>query len=282
MDWKLAKNYTIIFLIILNIILFIANLTNYGKYRISKVQKNAVISYLSKNNISIYDDLATEYFPMQQLEAKKVSHDYFNLQDIFFQNTDNIKRTEEFNNTIFSNKTEVLTISSDYIFYEDNMTLENFNYSKENVLKICADYSAKIKKYYGGFNLNIIYENKGYFLAEYISEYGGYNIFNNYILFKIYKDGTKGITFHYLQIEGFLGDKIDICSADEALYIFSKEIKKIFTRDIAIKKMELGYFTNETKENSSKYSLIPYYRIYIKGIDTPFYLNAYTNTFLHR
>ena len=46
MDTKLAKNYTIIFLIILNLVLFTLSFLLEEKYKITKERENTIVSYL--------------------------------------------------------------------------------------------------------------------------------------------------------------------------------------------------------------------------------------------
>ena len=70
MDTKLAKNYTIIFLVILNLILFIIGFLLEEKYKITKEQQNTIISYLEKENIKIYTDIPKNYDPMPQISMK--------------------------------------------------------------------------------------------------------------------------------------------------------------------------------------------------------------------
>lgn len=280
MDWKLAKNYTIIFLIILNIILFVANFFNDNKYKISQSQKNAIMSYLEKNNINLYTDLPVKHYPMQQIRVIKQSYDYFVLQDIFFENKENIKRTEEFSNTIFSNENETLTIYPDSIFYESLPNNEEAYYSKDDVLEFCDKYIEEIKKHYSSFTLDRIVENDEYFLVEFNQKINNYTIFNNYIKFKIYKNGAKEIYFYYLEVDNFFSSKLDICSIDEALYVFSKEMKEVFgDEDISIRQIDLGYYSQDIS-SESVITLIPHYRFFITNTKEAFYVNAYTNTFV--
>ena len=71
MDTKLAKNYTIIFLIILNLVLFILSFLLEEKYKITKEQENTIVSYLEKENVKIYADLPKKYYPMPEISMKK-------------------------------------------------------------------------------------------------------------------------------------------------------------------------------------------------------------------
>ena len=119
MDTKLAKNYTIIFLVILNLILFIIGFLLEEKYKITKEQQNTIISYLEKENIKIYTDIPKNYEPMPQISMKKTKNDDLSLQKIFFDNSSNLIRTEKFENTIFKEGNKTLTINNLFIYFRD-------------------------------------------------------------------------------------------------------------------------------------------------------------------
>lgn len=279
MDWKLTKNYTIIFLIILNIFLFCINTLSDNKYKITKSQENDIKKYSEKNNIKVCVDIPNKFYPMSQINMRKLRYDELTLQSIFFGDIQNIIRTEKFENTIFKRDKKTLILNNMYIYYEDLDSISNFDYSKYNCHNVAETIKKSLEREYGKMQLDIIVEENEYFIISYIQKMNRYKVFNNTLYIKIYKDGTKEVYFNNYQKIEIISNKIDICSADEAIYTFSKEIKNLITdKDIYIRQIDIGYYSKDNIQNMF-YKFTPYYRFYIKGSLSPFYVNAYTNIF---
>ncbi len=279
MDTKLAKNYTIIFLLVLNLVLFLLSFLLEEKYKISKEQQNTIISYLEKENIKVYADIPKKYEPMAQISMKKTKHDDLTLQKIFFDDNDDLIRTEKFEDTIFKQGEKILKVNNLFIYFQDLEKKENFIYNKENCLNIAEEYKKSIEDIYGKMHLDRIVEEQDYFLISYIQKIDGYKIFNSTLNIKVFKDGEIDIYFNNYQKPDIISEKINIYSVDEALYTFCKEIRSLIPdREIYIRDIDLGYYLKMDSENIT-FSFLPYYRFYIKGNETPFYVNAYTNSF---
>ena len=279
MDTKLAKNYTIIFLVILNLILFIIGFLLEEKYKITKEQQNTIISYLEKENIKIYTDIPKNYEPMPQISMKKTKNDDLSLQKIFFDNSSNLIRTEKFENTIFKEGNKTLTINNLFIYFRDLEEKNNFKYSRETSLKIAEQYKKILEKIYGKMYLDRVVEEQNYFNISYIQKVDNYKIFNNIVTIKVYKDGKIELYSNNYQKPDVVSTKLNIYSVDEALYTFSKGIKDLIPdKEIYIRNIDLGYYLKMDSDNIN-FLFLPYYRFYIKGNETPFYVNAYTNIF---
>lgn len=279
MDTRLAKNYTIIFLLVLNIVLFLISFLLEEKYKISKEQQNIIISYLENEGIKVYADIPKKYKPMAQIIMKKTKHDDLILQDLFFDSNDNIIRTEKFENTIFKQEDKSLIVNNLFVYFEDTGKKNDFYYDKQNSINIAEDYKNRIEKVYGKMYLDRVMEEKDYFFISYIQKVDGYKVFNNTLNVKIFEDGKINIHFNNYQKSDFISEKINIYSVDEAMYTFSKEIRNLIPdKEIYIRDIDLGYYLKGDNENIT-FSFLPYYRFYIRGIESPFYVNAYTNTF---
>lgn len=279
MDWKLTKKYMIIFLLILNIILMIANLTKQKEYKISKLQEESIKIYLEKNDIEISADIPKEFYPVNSISMKKVLHNEDVLQNIFFGDAENVTKTMELGSSIFKKGQKILIINNSYVMFEDNEKEEDFLYEKNYILKKSEEIKKALSKNYGKMELDLIMEEEEYFSVSYIQNINGYKNFNNYLNIKIYKDGKKNIYFNYYEEIEILDEIKRICSPDEAIYIFAKEIKNLFSDEkIEIVKIDLGYYLGNLKQDY-EYIFKPYYRFYIKDKEVPFYVNAYTNTF---
>lgn len=279
MDTKLAKNYTIIFLLILNILLFFLNFSLKEKYKMTREQEKIIISYLEQENVKIYTTLPKKYYPMPQITMKKNKQDDLILQKIFFENTENLLSTKKFEDTVFTQGYKTLTINNLFVRFEDLTPKENFQYNKQNCFTLIENYKKNMQKQYGKLYLDNVFEEEEYFLINYTKKVSGHKIFNNIFTFKVYKNGDIQIYFTNYEKPEEITDKINICSADEAMYTFVKEIKNLIPdKEIYIKQIDLGYYLKPDDENIT-FSFLPYYRFYIQSSKTPFYVNAYTNTF---
>ncbi|WP_250278605.1 hypothetical protein [[Clostridium] colinum] len=279
MDTKLAKNYTILFLIILNILLFFISFLLKDKYKLDKEQEKAIVSYLEQENIKIYTELPKKYYPMHKISMKKTKNDNLMLQKVFFDNTSNLIRTEKFEDTIFKQGDKILIINNLFIHFKDLEEKDNFAYNKKNCFSIAKEYKDNLEKIYGKMYLDRFEEEEEYIFVSYIQKLNKYKIFNNILNIKIYKKGKVEIYFNNYQKPDIISEKIDICSSDEATYTFIKKIKTLIPdKVIYITQIDLGYYLKYDNENIT-FSFLPYYRFYIKNSKTPFYVNAYTNSF---
>ena len=279
MDTKLAKNYTIIFLIILNLLLFLISFLLQEKYKITKEQEKTIISYLQQENVKVYSNLPKKYYPMAKFNMKKIKNDDFVLQKIFFEDNINLTRTEKFEDIIFKQGDKTLKINNLFVYFEDLEKKNNFIYDKKNAISIAEKYKKSLEDIYSKMYLDKLEEEEDYFFISYTQKINKYRVFNNILNVKVYKQGQVDIYFNgYKKIEK-ISEKINICSSDEALYTFVKEIKKLIPdKEIFITDIDLGYYLKSDNENIS-FNFLPYYRFYVKGIETPFYVNAYTNNF---
>lgn len=283
MDWNKAKNYTILFLFVLNILLIFLNISKDAQYTLKEEQKASIYSVLDKNDIKLVCKIPENFSPMKQFIIKKTNYDIIELQKIFFDDIYNIKRTKEFDKTIFTGENKILTIQNNILIYENKNILNSNPINKEYAENICEEIVSKIMDNHEKMELDRYSENERYFSFYYTQNFIDFSVFNNYTQFKIYKNGTLKMKFEYNEPLESYGNKIDICSADEALFIFMNEIKKIYDdKSISIDTVDIGYFINRIDEDENSSSIvIPHYRIFIDEIEDPFYINAYNNTFVY-
>ncbi len=279
MDTKLAKNYTIIFLLVLNILLFAISFFLEEKYKITKEQEDTIISYLEKENVKIYTKIPKKYLPMPKITMKKTKHDNLLLQNIFFDTNNTVTRTERFEDTIFKQDNKTLKVNNLFVHFSDLDKKQGFLYDKENCINVAERYKESLEDIYGKMYLDRATDEKEYYFISYIQKTDGYKIFNNTLNIKVYKDGEIELYFNNYSKKDVLSKKLNICSPDEAIYTFVKEIKNLIPdQEIYIRQIDLGYYLKINDENINL-SFEPYYRFYIKDNSEPFYVNAYTNTF---
>lgn len=279
MDNKLVKNYLIGFLIILNFILFILGFVFEEKYVISNEQVQNITNYLEKQNIKLNLTIPKNYYPMSEVTMKQSKYNEIELKKIFFDENKNILRTKHFNDTIFKQDDKTLKINNMFVTFQDLEKKENFDFNKQNIKVISKYYKKNFEKLYGKMVIDIFYEDVDYFLVNYTSKVNDYKNFNNILNLKFYKTGEIEVYFsNYQKIEN-VTEKFNIYSPDEVIYTFSKAIRNLIPeKEIVINKIDIGYYFNSDIENIN-FKFTPYYRIYIKDVYEPFYINAYTNTF---
>ncbi len=284
MDWKKAKNYIIILLMTLNIVLLGLNILKYNKYNLSQDQKNSIISILKDNNIIIEAKFPESFKPMPQITLKVPTYDVIELQNIFFSDSKSIKRTEVFEKTIFSSENESLTLNGNQIFYENKNKTEGFNLNEKTALKKVEPYITAIEKNFNDFYLKKTVENDGCITLRYDQNHINNIIFNNSITFKVYSDSSLSCSFSYFEPIHVSADKADICSADEAVFTFYNSIKDTFEENSKIKitDIDLGYFTEEYAQNNQESYAVPHYRIFIDQSDEPYYINAYNSSMFYK
>lgn len=282
MDWEKARNYTIIFLIILNILFIGLNFAKDRQYILKQSQKQAVTDVLKQNGIQINSQIPDKFFPLQHIYMKQYNYDVLKIQDIFFEDKKNIKRTEEFDKTIFNSEYETIIIQDGIVMYENNKVQIDFELTEEDAFKICERFINKIESVFDKMTFDRITKDDDHFIIEYGVKYGDYFIFNNYFKVYIFENGTIKVQFEYRNPTGYVGPKTEICSADEALFIFMSEFKKIYETDnIVIDKIDLGYYVNElSKDSNAIFTVVPNYRIFVENHEMPYYVNAYNNVFV--
>lgn len=279
MDWKLTKNYIILFLTILNIILFGLIFFSKKDFELNNSQQKSIIKYAKQNNIEINTKLPKKFYPMSSISMKKINHNKEILTEIFLGSTENIKKTTKFDTKILEKDNKILFINNDVILFKDFNKIKNFSFEENNIIKIANNIKKSLEKYYGKMNLDYITKIENYYNINFVQNIKGYKNFSNFLNIKIYQDGQKLISFNYFEEIEKLNELKNICSPDEALYTFIQEIITFLPiNNLKINKIDLGYYLGNTNENY-EYIFKPYYRIYLENFDIPFYINAYTNNF---
>ncbi len=282
MDTKLVKHYIIILLFLLNIILFIFNITNNQRYIINSNQLSIMDSYLQKSNITLNTELNKNYSPMPKITMKKTIYNTQDLLNIFFQEEINsnslVVEDIDFNNDFMYNQKSIV-ITTNNIFFQNLNQKSNFEYSQENCLKIANYYSTLLSNQYGSLNLDLSFKRSNYYLFLYTQSNNKFKNFSNNLYIKVYSEGQVELYLsNYDKLE-ISSQNIDIYSIFEVLYIFSKEVPQLMDgEEIVIEHIDLGYYLKDKGENISL-NFEPCYRIFTSNSEIPFFINAYTNTF---
>lgn len=269
MDWIKAKKFTIIVLVILNIVLLVLNIYKSFDTRLSYSRINALNSILKSNNITLSTKLPTSFKPMAEINASEYSFDHIKLQKIFLSGQSNVKRTEEYNSVIFISDTSRLSVKGSSINYTTTLS---YSVNSDEMAKEYADKLVNsINSEFGKFKFYSIYNTNDGYVIKYYEKKDGYNIFSNFAYFTI-KENNVSVAINYVKLGSTIDTKNNIYAADEALYSAVKSIKKEIEKPV-ITDVKLGYYA--IKINSAgEVVAIPFYLIGVNNKE--YYVNAYT------
>lgn len=279
MDTKLTKNYTIIFLVILNIFLFCVGAVSKDRYKITRNQESSVIDYLENRDIVLNTSLPKFYEPMSNINMKSMKNDDLLLQKLFFGDTQHIEVKEKFDSVIFEQNDKMMILNDMYIYFENLEINPSYDGTEKYARQIIEPYREGLENIYGKLYREKIEQKNGKVTIDYIQKVNGYKNFNNIAHFIVNQDGAFSLNFNSYEKVKNTGAKMNIYSADEAIYSFAREIRNLVVDEkIFINYIDLGYYINNSSEDIY-FTLTPYYRIYIDDNDIPFYIDAYTNEF---
>ena len=269
MDWVKAKNYTIIVLVILNIVLLGLNIYKSFDTRLSYSRINSLNALLKDDNITLSSKLPRSYKPMAEINASEYSFDHIKLQKIFFAGQNNVKRTEEYNSVIFMSDTSRLSLKGSSINYTTTLSysINNEEKAKEYAEQLVND----INNEFGKFKFYSISSANDEYIIKYYENREGYNIFSNFIYFTI-KGNNASIALNYVKLGSVIDTKNNIYAADEALYSAVKSIKKEEEKPV-ITDVKLGYYAMKVN-SAGEVVAVPFYLI--NASNKEYYVNAYT------
>ncbi len=282
MNWDKAKNIVILLLILLNVSLL--GLNRYysnERYALSRERENAIYEVLADNGIGIYTNLVDSFWPMRRLSVQITTLETDTLRKMFFEDGDEVKVTIEFNKTILRSGTKTLTIENNLIVYEDAAQApEMQEIDRDTALSQSNAFLNGLGEEYAAFQLDNTKKTGEGYLFEYFSQYKGNKVFSIYSKISVDGAGVRRAEISYFKTESFTGQREEICSTDEAVLTFLKEIRREGRKgSVFIDSMELGYgLQEETEVAEGKHiRLVPCYRIHIIGREAPYMINAYTN-----
>lgn len=277
MEWEKAKKFVIILLVCLNVVLAMLYQNQQKEHTMSASQEKAVFEVLSKNGITMYTDLITEYAPMRRLVCKKVLYTKERLEQIFFEGKKTVVIPSD-GRILYRGDDNILTMqgSKGEMFYDVSVGKEHL--TKEQATDQAEVYMKQLQKAFQSFVLYGTQEQENGYCVKFYQKYDGQYIFSNYIFVYVSKDGIYRTEFCYHPIESYVGERKDIFYADEALLTFMRKWQEINPKQNAtIQRMDLGYMAIEQNGSAdgSSYA-VPCYMISVMEYPQPFLINAYT------
>ncbi len=275
MDWNKAKNYTIILLLFLNALLFGLNISRYLDRRLSGTEVANITRVLSSNGITLAADIPRDVGNLSQLTLSAEGYNLFDLVDLFFEPNISVKRTEEFNVTIFKAGNRTLRINGKSITFTDS---DIKVYDSEEAEEKADEYIKALTPLFPEFKQVFSRSLDEGFKIEYNMFYKGNNCFNNSCIFE-FKDSGLTLRLKYSEPLGFTGIKSEVYTADIALYLFMNNIKEKYPEEtFTVTEISRGYYAEYEQENTEAEAL-PCYRIRTAEKDETYYINGYTGSF---
>lgn len=284
MDWNRVKSIFIYILIAINIGLLALNYKEGQKYTLTSEQEKAVYELLSNNNIGIYTNLIKKFSPMRQLAVTTPVFDNDSIRSVFFDPNEEIKITVDFDQTVFKSESKTVTLYGNVLVFEcpnGTGTIENF--TKKDSAEFAQSFINNLTfESKNNIKLEKVSEYENGYLVEFNELYGKNSVFCSSREVYITEKGIISMRAEFYNIEGYTGEKRQICSCDEALLTVLYDIKNNYNEmptGTYIEKIELGYDLQVQSDISqiSTLKLVPCYRIFISGFDKPFIVDAYTN-----
>lgn len=281
MDWNKTKKIFIFILIIINGVLLVLNFNNSREYKISSDQEKTIFKVMSDNGITLYTDIVGDFSPKRQLSAEVPAIDYNALINSFFGENETYTQKIEFDKTIISSDTKILTVSGNDITFEDSEgTGFVSGLNSDRAISAAEQYLSKLNYNFENYKADDVVQDGNIFIVSFIDSFKGYKIFSSMAKVYISEKGIIKFEASLFEVDNFTGAEMEICSCDEILMTFLYEMKnQNRTSDIFIEDLEFGYYLqdNSVIDEGGNLKLVPSYRIVVFGDDSQYIINAYTN-----
>lgn len=242
MDNKRVKAFTMFFLILLNIMLLGLNINKEMSSRLGAEQKQAITKLLADNGIELKADIPESHRAMGRVKFEDSGFDTMSLQQSFFEESEQVKRTEEFYKTILEadNGETRLEIQGNTFSFTGNCKKEVL--SEADATEIARQFNEKIGKSVSRLDMELSSENENGWEFLCVQNFVGYHIFSNRAVISIGKDGSVKIDLSFLRPREVLAQEQAVISADEALFVAMSEILESEEESKSITGVALGYY----------------------------------------
>lgn len=278
MEWGNAKKFVLILLVFLNVMLAVLYQSQQKENVMTSAQEKAAFEVLSKNGITMYTDLITEYEPMRRLVCKNPLYTKERLEQMFFDSEKTTVIPSE-GKILYRGERAILTMqgAKGEVVYDISVGKDGL--SKDDALEQAEQYMKHLDAEFHHFALYGIQEQENGYCVKFYQKYEDKYVFSNYMLLYVSKEGIYRMEFSYCPVEGYIGERKDIFYADEALLAFMRAWKQIKPQqNVTVQRMDLGYMVAETSAKSTDSSsyAVPCYVISVMEQEEPFFINAYT------
>lgn len=281
MEWGKAKQFVIVLLVLLNIVLAGLNYKQKQENVMTSAQERAIFEVLSRNGITMYTDILTEFAPMPRMGGEIPSYSKETMERLFFgsQKTTAIRKGDAM---IYRKDAASLMLKGAEGSWENtDVALGREKLQRSEALQTAKDFLEGTEHFFGTYGDATVLERQDGYEVLFCGTYKQDKVFSNTFSVFITDAGIRRIAFSYYPIKGYQGEKKDICYSDEALLTFMREWRKEkHEYEATIHRIELGYGMTESGntlgEDMLMVTLEPFYRIYLMEEEEPYLINAYT------
>ena len=288
MEWERAKNYMLVFFVLLNICLGLLLFLENRRYTMTNEQSRLIRTVLDQNNISLYTIPMRRFPPMRPLNIKGFYYNEEDLLDILFDNPEDVERFDGDGRILFRYENVSMSISNGFIHYIVPVGFSQN--SREEFVglglapdEISFDYAEALTNEFIDAHFPTFVQDD-YFRASrgiritYRQMYRGRFVHSNFIQFLVTPNGIQEIEMRFGEIVGHAVTAEMIFSPDEVLLTFVQRVRHISLESpMTIVNMDLVYHQVYYSDQPNYYHAVPFYRIFINGSDRPFLINAFTN-----
>lgn len=264
MDWYKAKNYTIVFLLLLNALLLGFNFFKRLETTLSSSRVQNITELMKKRNINIGCSLPNRFTPMSRIKMKSYDYDYMVLENVFFKSVSGISRTDDSGRVIFRSDEGELTVKGSRVSFATRGIVPA---DTSEALDISEEYVQRLNASFSKFSFDGITNENGDYCVKYYDEIYGYNIFSNYVFVTIDARGNISVEMNYYEPMEDGGEKNSVIAADEAIFSLSDLIKD---KGVTIEKVQPGYLISEN--TGEEMNAVPVYCIRADG--KTYYVNS--------
>ena len=285
MEWGNAKQFVIVLLVIINVVLAGLNYRQRQENTMTSAQERAIFEVLSQNGITMYTELPTDAVSMSRLEMELPEYSKETLERLFF-GSEKTTVTVKGSQNLYRNEHASLTLDGAHgMFKKEMVESGKGDLTKEDAQKEAQKFIDGTEHFFGTYDEPMITEEEEGFRVDFYGVYKRENVFANYFSVFVTKGGIKEIEFEYCPVVNYSGEKRELAFSDEALLTFMREWKKNGSVEQAtIHRIELGYDKMErsTASTDGEIYLDPCYRIYLMEEEDPYLVNAYTCQIFHK
>ena len=289
MHWEQAKNYMIVFFIVLNLALGFMLFWENRQYTLTGSQDRLMRTVLNQNGISMYTIPVQRFAPMRTLGLSGFYYDTAMLKSILFQDPYSVTQTVEFGADVFRDGNSYMTISNGFVFFESpngfwrNGT-QNGGVDMNSASQLTGQF---ITEHFPTFAADSHTQVQNGVRRIYRERYNGVTVHSNFIEFLVTEVGIFQIEMQFGEVHGHVGTPAPLFSPDEALLIFAQRVRHL-TQDAPMTIMsmdiiyfqEIGHFSGNEYNRADMYYAVPFYRIFTCRGDRPFLINALTNAII--
>ena len=282
MEWEKAKNYILLFFVLLNLALGGLLFMESRRYSMTPEREQAIVAILNQNNITMDTRLMRRFAPMRAMGISGFYYDADELVRIFFGNAA-VQRTTTLQGYRVTRRPVELVISNGFVSYTNPHGRGEISELNPDEAQRLAD--ALVRANWPDFRLDIVHSGEDWILLSYREIYRGNKIHSNFIEFLVTEDGIERVEMQFGQVQGWeSSDQQPIVSPDEALLTFVQRTRgHAQVAPMTIAHMDLVYFLEEgSTDPDVTHRAVPFYRVFVVGEGSdPFLINAFTNEMIN-